>query len=239
MKVFRLVFENIPIWVKWVILSIIVCPILTYLIVNLVTGQPINFDKTKILYLFILLIILLIVGFIIGSVKVIKNQTEKKSNYLPIKDSAFIAAPMMGFYTNKKGDQYKIFRENMLEIMELFYKECGINNIYYAGQFIKSKDEFHTSDVSITMNYKNLIDKEYFILIFPEKNASSSVLIEAGYALAYNKKSIYFFKAGLEIPFMLKGAANAYKNVKIYAFDNIEDLKLIIKNNKKEIFNFV
>ena len=126
----------------------------------------------------------------------------------------------------------------MLDIIELLTKECGLINNYYAGQYIKGKEEFHASDVAIKMNFTNLIDKEYFILIYPEKNASSSVLIETGFALAYNKKSIYFFKSGIELPYILKGASNAWKNVKIYEFNDMSDLKLIIKNNKREILNF-
>lgn len=238
MNVLHQVYKNIPVLIKGLLSGVIFGPLITDISLKLLNNQPVKYPTNIIVYYIIAMVFFLFCGFLISALNIIHKQNIQKWDFHTIKNSSFIAAPMMGFYRQGKGKQYPSFRNSLNNIINLLSKECGIGNNYYAGQYIKSKKEFETSDVSIRKNFRELEEKEYFILIYPENNASSSVLVETGYALAYNKKSIYFFKEGVKVPYMLEGAANARKNIKIYTYKDFDDLEMIIKNNKMKLFDF-
>ena len=99
-----MIYENVPKLIRWAIPTIIILPIVTYIIVQLITNQPINIEKTKIIYLLMIVTVILIIGFILGAMKVIKKNLNEDINNIEIKNSTFIAAPMMAFYTKNKGN---------------------------------------------------------------------------------------------------------------------------------------
>ncbi|MCK4529647.1 MAG: hypothetical protein KAU44_00570 [Candidatus Marinimicrobia bacterium] len=239
MRIIKTIYFNIPKWIKGIIISLIILPIFTKILNALLSkNQKLDIKIEILIYFFIATIFLSLIGLIFGAINVIKKSNNKILSNYKIENSAFVAAPMKAFYRNNNGSHYGEFRKQVNNIIDIIEKECEIDNIFYAGKHIKSNNEFEASDVSIKKNFEKLIEREYFILILPENNPSGSVLIEAGYALALNKKSIFFFKKGIDPPFMLKDAPNALENVKIYYYENYDELRRIINNNRRNIFDF-
>ncbi len=238
MKIVNILFTNIPSFYKWIILTIFIGPILTYFVVQNFSGNPIEISSSNSIAILSVILIIIILGIFHGMYNTICLLLKDEHILNTIDKSAFIAAPMNAFYRNNRGDKYIEFRNIVIELLELLKKECGITDFYYAGQFIKEKSEFQTPDVSIREILTHLSNKEYFILIYPEKNASSSALIETGIAIAQKKKLIIFFKSGVKLPFLLKNIPSAFHSSKMYEYENYENLKTIITNNKWELFDF-
>jgi len=238
MKVLKIIIKNIPPFYKWLIPSVFIVPILAYIVIQVFSGKPIEISLTNSIVLLSIIFIMIIIGIYNGANNTIRILLKEASQFNIIKKSAFVAAPMNAFYRKNRGNEYIEFRNIVIELLELLKKECNITNFYYAGQFIKEKSEFQTPDVSIREILTHLSNKEYFILIYPEKNASSSALIEAGIAIAQKKKLICFLKSGVELPFLLKNIPSAFHNSKIYEYEEYEDLRSIIINNKWELFTF-
>jgi hypothetical protein len=72
-------------------------------------------------------------------------------------------------------------------------------------------------------------------MVYPEKLVSS-VLIEAGLAMAMEKPSVYFIRDINHLPFLLKQAGEAISEIHIRKYNNEDDIFNYIKNNRKEIF---
>ncbi len=65
------------------------------------------------------------------------------------------------------------------------------------------------------------------------KNFISSVLFEAGIALAYGKPSFYF---GNDFPFLMKEANNVFTHIKIFEADSVDDVIKRIHIDKLTLF---
>ena len=75
------------------------------------------------------------------------------------------------------------------------------------------------------MDLEALMNSRYFLLYYPEKKVSS-VLYEAGIALAHGKPSVYFVSDPSHLPYLMEqsGQANIKPGVSIYRVENIEQL---------------
>lgn len=138
----------------------------------------------------------------------------------------FISSPMGSI----KEKEYPGMRDLTLEVIEYMQKECNLKNIFYAGKNIATKDDFDPHDIAIVEYFKSLKDSRHFILIYPRKLASSSIF-EAGLALAFGKKGMYFVKDNEHLPFLMRQAEQAFSNIKIYEYRDISDIKKILKSN--------
>jgi hypothetical protein len=100
-----------------------------------------------------------------------------------------------------------------LQIIKVIQEVSGLQTHYYAGDKIDSFDKFQTEDISIRQDMEGIQSSRYFIMVYTGKYVKpSSVVFEAGVALALGKKSIYF---GLEgnFPFLMKQADKVFKHV--------------------------
>jgi hypothetical protein len=152
--------------------------------------------------------------------------------------SIFLSAPMNMFKVSGRPEDYKESRTQVLKIIATIKLECGINDTYYAGENIESVDQFDLPGASLQKDFRRIQEREYFILFWPEKITSRSSLVEAGVALTLNKKCIYFVRSQEDLPFLLQGAQNCTKNVKIVKFTDIDNLVNILKVNGNSIFDF-
>lgn len=164
-----------------------------------------------------------------------QDNLEKSSIKMPLADTdykydLFIASPMAAYDTN---EQYQKDRQNILNISIAFQKKFNFKSIFYAGKAILSMEDFEYEDSSVKDNLTALKQSKYFVLIYPEA-LLSSVLVEAGWALALDKPSVYFVRDRNHLPFLLKEAGQAFGSVKIYTYTNVEDLIKSIDNNKRE-----
>lgn len=140
----------------------------------------------------------------------VSNATTPRRN--PAKNSsaikrAFIAAPMSGLGSDRA---YKESRTVVLSLVQHLREKYGLEDkdIYYAGKDIDSQSKF--SDVTLALNADlGALDKaDIFLLYYPVKVASS-VLVEAGYALARRKPMILLPKNADDLPYFFKQAESA------------------------------
>ena len=106
--------------------------------------------------------------------------------------------------------EYKESRTVVLSLVQHLREKYGLNDtdIYYAGKNIDSQSKF--SDVTLALNADlGALDRsDIFLLYYPAKVASS-VLVEAGYALAREKPMILLPKNADDLPYFFKQAESA------------------------------
>jgi hypothetical protein len=142
----------------------------------------------------------------------------------------FLAAPMAGIKTE---EDFTKAMGKMEELMKTLEDECNYKRIYFAGKGMKTKKDFDNAGLSVKEDTDAIKDSRLFILIYPDEIVSS-VLYEAGIALAYGKPSFYF---GKDFPFLMKEANNVYKHIRIYNAATIDDVIATVKINKQTLFN--
>lgn len=146
----------------------------------------------------------------------------------------FISSPMASISTNKK---YKSDRQLVIDIISHLNTHCNISTVYFAGNAIANQNAFEAPNTSLERNLKALTHSKSYILIYPEKLASS-ILFEAGYAFALNKPAIYFVKGSTDnLPFLLQGAAQATDFVEIHKYNNTSDIKRILVERQNLLQN--
>jgi hypothetical protein len=142
----------------------------------------------------------------------------------------FLAAPMAAL----SDDNFKSFTTKILEIKKTLEVECGFLRIFYAGNNMSSQMDFEAEDVSIETDVNALKESQYFIMIYPEKIVSS-VLFEAGIALALGKPSFYFGHID-NFPFLMKQANQKFNFVRIQEADSLDKINHMIRINKRKLF---
>jgi len=148
------------------------------------------------------------------------------------KYDAFVSAPMAAV----DDTEYEQVRKLAQTVVTCLQKDCGKKSIYYAGANIATRAEFEPNDAAVQEDIDAISHSEYFIMVYPAKIVSS-VLFEAGYAVALNKKSIYFVKNARDLPFVMRRAEQALASVKLYDYDEVDDIVKVLKNRK--CFEFV
>lgn len=159
-----------------------------------------------------------------------KAERDDNKNF---KYDVFLAAPMAAV----GNDSIESVLAATNEIKRLLDVECGFTNVFYAGTNMKTIEDFHAADVSIQSDFEALRDSKYFILLYPDKIVSS-VLFEAGMALALGKPSFYFGKTD-SFPFLMKQANQRFSHVKIQEADSYEAVAQLLKRNKRMLFDLV
>ena len=152
---------------------------------------------------------------------------KKKENY---KWDVFLAAPMAAL----SNDDFKTANEKIKEIKKALEVECNFKHVFYAGANMKEENDFDSADISIDTDINAIKDCQYFVLIYPEKIVSS-VLFEAGIAIAFGKPSLYFGNPSA-FPYLMQEANNKFNFVKIHNADNLDDIILCIRKNRNKLF---
>jgi hypothetical protein len=133
----------------------------------------------------------------------------------------FLSSPILGFDSFEK---YLSVRKTTLELIAALKDQCEINDVFFIGQQIETEhDYFHLPYVAVEDAFQVLRESPYYVLVYPER-LISSVLIEAGYALALGKFSVYFVRDSKDLPNLLQVAPQIFSYVKIYEYKDSEDL---------------
>jgi len=205
--------------------------LVTEVILGLLASKAKGQDFT-ILIIGMLLVLAGILFIVFKKQQSLYSGPSLSSNEISIKHDLFIASPMASFDSD---DEYKKDRQGILNLIDTFRRECKFKSIIYAGRDIRSMSDFDAPDLSVQDDFLALKESRYFIMVLPEKLASS-VLVEAGAALALEKPSIYFVKDRHDLPFLLAQAEMAFSSVKIYEYSKIEDINNLISKHRKELF---
>lgn len=152
-------------------------------------------------------------------------------------NSLFLSAPMDAFDNAETQVEH---REVVLQIQDSLRKHCGIEYTYYAGTDIQNGEEFQSPAVALRQNFQKLCEAEKFIMIYPERLASS-ILFEAGMALGLRKDSVWFAKEGKKLPFLMRRAEGASEKgglpkIQIYYYDSPRKILNWIENDGNLLF---
>jgi hypothetical protein len=141
------------------------------------------------------------------------------SRYLKrrLKYDVFISYPMKGLYEDK---QRIILGETVKKI------KTKLEQDYQGIRVFSSMDDRQEEGkrfIDETRSFSALRASKCFILIYPER-VSSSVLLEAGYAIALDKISVFIAKNNRDLPYLIHANAPFNKNIYLFEYCNIEDL---------------
>lgn len=131
------------------------------------------------------------------------------------KYDVFLSSPMSAFKTD---EDYKKERDTMLKLKEHLERQKNLS-IYYAGEHISSSISFESELVGLN-DFEAIENSKCFIMFYPE-SIVSSVLVEAGYALALKKPSIYFVHNKEKLPFLLREAHHSCPNVQVFEYTDL------------------
>lgn len=136
------------------------------------------------------------------------------------KYQAFISAPMTAFNDSGK---FKSTKNTVDQIIKFLKQHCKWERIYFSGNNIPNVKKPDPGDIGAAKDLAALRDSEHFIMLYPER-ITSSCLVEAGYALALQIPSVYFYKNEADLPYVLKKASIAFSFIRSYSYKNRVDL---------------
>ena len=155
------------------------------------------------------------------------GDPEKLKNYTW---DVFLAAPMAAL----TDEDFERDLQKIKAIKTALEERCNFKRVFFAGTNMKTKSDFDTADISIGLDLDALKESEKFIMIYPDKIVSS-VLVEAGIALALGKQS-FFFGMTENFPFLLQQANQQFDHIKIYNSHSLDDILSIILKNANNLF---
>jgi hypothetical protein len=142
----------------------------------------------------------------------------------------FLSCPMAGA---KSEAHYGEVRSQALSILACLEHDCQFR-VFFAGRDLEARADFDEADFSIAQDIRALEESHYFLLFYPEK-VVSSVLVEAGMALALKKKAVYFVRERKHLPFMLQ-KVESVAPIKVCEFKNLERVLKVIRTHRKDLF---
>lgn len=113
----------------------------------------------------------------------------------------FVSTPIAGFNDDQK---YKKFREELIKFVNELDSMFGASNIFTALREVKNYDSYDSPEQSVVKDLEGIEQSDIFILIYPQKVASSA-LVELGYALALNKLIYIYANQERDLPYMVNG----------------------------------
>jgi hypothetical protein len=148
----------------------------------------------------------------------------------------FLAMAMAALDTE---EQYQSYRNQALQIEKWLHDYCGFRSVFYASRNIETRDKFEAEDSSLIEDLKALRRSKYFMLVYPEKIVSS-VLFEAGLAVALGKPSVYFIRDRGSVPFLMRKAeqANIPSGVRIHEYANLTQLENLLRTSKEGLWKY-
>jgi hypothetical protein len=146
----------------------------------------------------------------------------------------FLAAPMAAHASEA---DYQSARSETMKVYDAFREHCGFN-VYCALAHCPTMQSFEALDVSVIKDLRAIKHAKYFVLLFPRK-ITSSVLFEAGYALALRKFSLYFVSRREDLPYMMQDAASIFRDVRMLELpcsSSSDSIVSAIRTNKEQLF---
>jgi len=147
----------------------------------------------------------------------------------------FVSAPMAAFDTD---GEFSSSRNAIFDVVRGIKKSCNFENVFYAGNEIESFKDFDSADLSVIDDYDATYNSKYFLLFYPKKLVTSA-LIELGWAMAFKKPIIIFYKNKDDLPFLMKHLDGAYRNIKLYQYKTSANVRDKFHNNGLKLFEIL
>lgn len=130
----------------------------------------------------------------------------------------FVAAPMSAFGSD---EEYRRSRAAVVSVVEHLKERHQVDWAYYAGAEIGSQAEFTEGKLALERDVDALEAADLFVLIYPHK-VISSVLVEAGYALARRIPMLLLVRDKADLPYLFKEAERLAANTRFAPISIIE-----------------
>lgn len=163
-----------------------------------------------------------------------RNDEARFADDVPIKHDVFLASPMAAFPDD---ENYRKNREDVMKLVDAFRTACQFKSVVFAGKEIESIKGFEAPDISAADDIQALRESRLFVLYYTEKIVSS-VLFEAGVALALHKPSLYFVRDRDHLPFLMRQAEQAFDGVRIYECRSADEIIALIEKHREKLFSF-
>lgn len=144
----------------------------------------------------------------------------------------FVSAPLAAYSSD---EEIHADHDHIAPVVKLLEGQLGFV-VYWAGRNIVQKSDFEAADLSARDDVDAILESKYFLLLYPEKIASS-VLFEAGIALRACLTSIYFVRSQSTLPFLMTQASQAFTNVRTYEGKVPEDLLTLLQRHGRSFFD--
>lgn len=148
----------------------------------------------------------------------------------------FLAVPMAGTETDA---QYQELRAVALEVIAALRAHTKLQTCYFVGEKLATKADFESNSVAADEDFNALRASAHFVMIYPARMVSS-VLAEAGFALAAGKPSLYFVRRAEDLPFLLTRAEAlrppAFPPVIIHECPTLDDILRVIRADGANLF---
>lgn len=131
----------------------------------------------------------------------------------------FVSSPMAALTDG----QFAADRREVAKIVDCLRTECGKKKVFWAAEKIDRPKKFEPPAVSVERDVRAIEASEYFVLVY-YRQSTSSVIFEAGVALALGKKCIYFVRNRNHLPFLMQHLGEVFENVRIYDFESNADI---------------
>jgi hypothetical protein len=117
----------------------------------------------------------------------------------------FIAAPMSGFSSE---EDYIFHREKVLAICENLEANRAISSVYFAGRRLSHASTFDDPKEAMRLDFMALKGCSLFVLYYPSP-IRSSVLVEAGIAIGFQKSCFFACRQLSDLPYLLRNTAES------------------------------
>lgn len=171
----------------------------------------------------------------IGVVLAVRSGGITKSA-VKAKYDVFLAAPMA---STKTDDEYASIRSQCLEVLAQLRAHSGVRTYYFVGEKLETRAQFEAYDVAAEVDFDALGASRNFVLIYPS-SLISSVLPEAGFALARGIPMTLFVTNVEDLPYLLRQAGDLPRDrfppVHVRLYTRPDELGQIIRNNGVNLF---
>lgn len=146
----------------------------------------------------------------------------------------FISSPMSSFANNQS---YADHRRDIMQVVAALRRDCGFSKVYCASERFEFIDDFEAQNIAFDKDSRALRNSDRFLMIYPSSLASS-VLVEAGMALALHKPSVYWVATSAKLPFMLEQAGQVKASrVTVYSYTDVSEIVRHFRINKGAAFD--
>lgn len=138
-------------------------------------------------------------------------------------------------------DDYKKTLADARQIRTALEEHCGWQ-AFFAGADIPTANDFDTPDLALQINCVALkLSTTFMMVVLQPLTRASSVFVEAGFALALNKPSVYFVRDRRVLPYILReasvhSAAAGLPTVRVCEVDDPAQVIGLIRRHKGDLF---
>ncbi len=168
-------------------------------------------------------------------VDLLRDRLRVRREPVGARAEVFLSAPMAA----PGADAYDPVRRLAVRVADALRRSCGITQVYCASENIESPSQFDPEWRALQEIAVPLMAADRYFLLLPER-LPSSVLVEAGMALALQRRCVYAVRKRSDLPFLLRQVADAHVDalakVRVIEYRDDDDLLAEIARSGPHLF---